>query len=209
VVPTEIGFEDWVIAVFDTTVEDPSPPPALALSHLTRLFNDPVPALELFTDDEIGVGLWSVLDSGGAGTVMVLNDRSLPVLDRIACVDAMRRLYGKLLAPRCSPRLGHTNDPGSGLEMVLYMFWDVASFAGPPDDWDGDLLEDAVLGLLEAVLYVNHAGLQESAIHGLGHRVGRHPQRAANILVRWKRRGLVCDPRLRSYADAAQVGCIQ
>ena len=38
----ELEFEDWVVGVFDPTVDDPWPPPAQDLAHLTRLFSDPV-----------------------------------------------------------------------------------------------------------------------------------------------------------------------
>ena len=37
----EVAFEDWVVEVFDPTVDDPWPPPAQDLEHLTRLFSDP------------------------------------------------------------------------------------------------------------------------------------------------------------------------
>ena len=89
----EVPFEDWVVAVFDPTVEDPWPPPVQDLAHLTQLFADPVGALEGLTDEEIGVGLWSVLDSGGAGTALALNDATLPLDARIACVHSIRTLY--------------------------------------------------------------------------------------------------------------------
>jgi hypothetical protein len=205
----EVPFEDWVVAVFDATVEDPWPPSAQDLAHLTRLFRDPVGALEGLSDEEIGVGLWSVLDSGGAGTVLALNDAALPLDDRIACVAAIRTLYRDLFLPRCAERLGHLSEQDGRLEMICYMFWDVASFGGPAGEREGNLLEDAVLDVLEDTLYFEHAACQESAIHGLGHRIGRHPDRAPAVLDRWLRSGPVRDPRLRTYANAARTGCIQ
>ena len=66
-VRVEVSFEHWVVGVFGPTVEDPWPPPAQERAHVTRLFSDPVGALEALSDEEKGVGLWSVLDSGGAG----------------------------------------------------------------------------------------------------------------------------------------------
>src|SRR4051794_16608595 len=121
----EISFDDWVEAVFDPAAEDPWPPPAQDLAHLTRLFSDPVTPLEVFTDDEIGVGLWSVLDSGGAGTALAVNDTTLPLENRIACVGATRTVYRELFVPRCAERLGHRSEQGGRLEMICYMFWDV------------------------------------------------------------------------------------
>jgi hypothetical protein len=103
----EVPFEDWVVAVFDPTVEDPWPPPAQELAHLTRLFSDPVGVLEGLSDEEIGVGLWSVLDSGGAGTALALTDVALPLDARIACVAAIRTVYRDLFMPRCGEREGN------------------------------------------------------------------------------------------------------
>src|SRR5688572_14808109 len=205
----EVPFEDWVVGVFDPTVEDPWPPPAQDLEHLSRLFSDPVGALEGLSDEEIGVGLWSVLDSGGAGTALALNDATLPLDARIAGVHSIRTLYRELFVPRCGERLGHLSEQDGRLEMICYMFWDVACFGGPPGDREGNLFEDAVLDVLEDVLAIEHAACQESAIHGLGHRIGRHPERAPAILDRWLTAGRERDPRLWGYASAARTGCIQ
>lgn len=205
----EVGFDDWVAAVFDAAVEDPWPPPWQELSHLTRLFREPVAALEGLDDDAIGVGLWSVLDSGGAATALAIGDVALPLEDRVACVRAIPTMYESLLVPRCPERLGHLSEEAGRLGMALYMFWDVACFAGLPGDRLGNLLEDAVLEVLEDVLRLPHAGAQESALHGLGHRIARHPERAPAIIDRWLRSGAARDQRLVAYAEAARTGCIQ
>jgi hypothetical protein len=204
-----IEFEDWVVAVFDPSVDDPWPPVEQELAHLHRLVADPVSALIGVDDEEIGVGLWSILDSGGAGTVMALNEASLPLDERIACIRSFPTLYRELFVPRCTERLGHLGEQGGRLEMACYMFWDIAAFGGPPFEREGNLLEDAVLDVLDDVLRLDHAACQESAIHGLGHRVSRHPDRAPAILDRWLARGAPRDARLRDYAAAARTGCIQ
>ena len=206
---TEVDFDDWVVAVFDPNVDDPWPPPAQELAHLTRLFSDPVTPLGALTDDEIGVGLWSVLDSGGAGTALALNDAELPLHERIACIRLIPNLYRELFVPRCSERLGHLSEQGNRLEMICYMFWDVAVFGGAPGQREGNLLEDAVLDVLDDLLRLDHAACQESAIHGLGHRVHRHPERAPALLDKWLRTGRPRDERLCDYARAARTGCIQ
>ena len=205
----EVPFEEWVVAVFDPAVDDPWPPPAQELAHLTRLFRDPVAALDGFTDDEVGIGLWSILDSGGAATALAVNDDTLPLDQRIACIRLIPAVYRELFVPRCAERLGHLDEEGGRLEMACYMFWDVAVIGGPPGVREGNLLEDAVLDVLHDILAIEHAACQESAIHGLGHRVSRHPERAPRMLDDWLRRGPVRDDRLRPYARAAMTGCIQ
>lgn len=204
-----MDFEDWVAAVFDDSVEDPFPPPAEDLAHLTRLFGDPGAALEGLTDEEIGIGLWSVLDSGGAGTALALGDGSLPLEERIACIRLIPGVYRDLFVPRCEERLGHVGEQVGRLEMICYMFWDVAVIGGAPGTREGNLIEDAALDVLERIARMPHAACQESAIHGLGHRVRRHPERGPQALERWLRLDVARDPRLLDYARYARSGCIQ
>lgn len=202
-------FEEWVVAVFDPTADDPWPPPSQELAHLTRLFTDPVTALDGCTDDEIGIGLWSVLDSGGAATALALAEASLPLDERIACIRQIATVYRELFVPRCAERLGHLSEEAGRLEMTCYMFWDIAAIGGPAGEREGNLIEDAVLDVLEGALRLEHAACQESAIHGLGHRVTRHPERAPALLDRWLRTGPIRDERLRAYAESARSGCVQ
>ena len=133
----EVPFEDWVVGVFDPTVEDPWPPPAQDLAHL------------------------------------------------------------------------HLSEQGGRLEMICSMFWDVACFGGPAGQREGNLFEDAVLDVLEDTLQFPHAACQESAVHGLGHRISRHPERAPAIPAGGLKTGPVRHPRLRGYAEAARTGCSQ
>lgn len=146
--------------------------------YLTRLPSDPIGTLEGLSEEEIGVGLWSVLDSGRPGTALAVNDATRSLDARIACVHQIRTLYEELFVPRCAERLGHLSEQRGRLEMICYMFWDVAVFGGPPGEREGDLFEDSVLDVLGDTLYLEHAACQESAVHGLGHRMSRHPQRA-------------------------------
>jgi hypothetical protein len=183
-------------------------PASDALAYLHCVFADPVAAFDGFADDEIGVGLWSMLDSGGAGTVLVLNDPSLPVADRVDCCASIITLYRELFAARCTERLGHLSEQDGRLDMACYMFWDVAAFGGRPGDPDGEPIEAAVLTVLRAALDLEHAACQESAIHGLGHRVDRHPGRVPALLDEWLRQGSTRDVRLRAYASSARDGCI-
>jgi hypothetical protein len=203
-----VSFDDWILALFHPDAEDPMLPPDCALDYLDRLFGDPVEALDGFTDEEIGVGLWSLLDSGGAATAMVLGDERVPVSARASSVWRIHTVYEELFVARCGERLGHCSEQDGRLEMVCYMFWDIAAFGGRAGDHDGEILEDEILGVLTGVLQLEHAACQESAVHGLGHRLTRHPERVPAILEHWLATGSVRDERLGPYARAAVTGCI-
>lgn len=205
----EIAFDDWLLAAFVGDGDDtPSPSARQSLTHLTRLFADPVTSLADYGDDDIAAGLWRLLAYGDI-TVGVVGDITLPLADRTACVAAISTVYRDLFLPRCSEGLGRLSEQQSELDGACYMFWDIADIGGAPGTRDGTLLEDAVLEVLEHALGLPHAACQESAVHGLGHRVDRHPRRAPEILDRWRRTGRARDPRLDAYAAAAGSGCIQ
>jgi hypothetical protein len=205
----DLPFDEWVRAIFDPDIEDPYPDAAVSVAHLTRFFDDPAAAVRGFTDDEIGAGLWSIADAGGAGSVLALNQPAVPLPERVACVRLFTNVYREIFAVRAAPRLGHLSEEAGRLELACYMWWDIAAFGGAAGTRDGNLLEDAVLDVLDDVLRIPHAACQESAIHGLGHRVARHPERAPDVLDRWLRRGPIADDRLVPYANAARAGCIQ
>ncbi len=201
--------EEWVLLVFDPDADYyPWPPGRDDLANLTRLFADPVTSVGGLDDETIGIGLWNVLDPGGAGTTFAVGDTDLPITDRVACVRAIPTLYRDLLAPRCAPRLGHLGEQEGRLEMIAYMFWDIAAFGGVEGTRNGNLLEDAVLETLDDILHIDHAACQEGAIHGLGHRFPRHPERVPAILRTFLRRGPIADDRLVPYAESAMSGCI-
>jgi len=193
----------------DPAAEWPFPGGAIELAHLTRLLTDPATVLGPYDDDVVGRGIWSLFDSGGAASTLLLADPTLPLDDRLAATRAIGNLYADLFVPRCQERLGHRGEQEGWLEMACYMLWDLAAFAGEPGSREGNLLEDAILDVLERALRLPHVACQESALHGLGHRVARHPDRVPMIIDRWLRAGGARNDQLREYARAARSGCVQ
>src|SRR5215203_3519238 len=88
---TFLTYEDWVYFIFDHPAEGPewyadpdapywNGPAALTAEYVIRLFEDPCPALEGFTDAELNQGLWYLI-SPGLGEHML-------------CLDAGRHAAG-------------------------------------------------------------------------------------------------------------------
>ncbi len=109
----------WVAHVFDHEVTDPSwwwqlpddheeSPPAVAIAHLTRLFSAPSPALDRFTDEQVGQGLWFLFMGGCSDGAYVdrLGDWTLPLRERLACLEAIPGSYRHFLAARCPDERG-------------------------------------------------------------------------------------------------------
>jgi hypothetical protein len=120
---------------------------------------------------------------------------------------AISRFFADLLAPRCSPSLGHLSDEGGPLNMVTYMWWESFPSFTNPDDPQRELVNDAELACLEFILGLESVACQEAALHGLGHWVRREP-RCEAIIDDYLASGRSARAELGDYARSARGGCI-
>ena len=218
--PPDLSFDDWVLHVFDHPVTDPAwhwgpdapywrGPPAAIVAHLTRLFEDPLPPLEGFTDAELNKGFWYIASNGLSDYMFALSDASVPLDARLRCVRALSVLYRDLFAPRCSPHLSHLDEPGVGdLNGVCYMWWDICPIGGPPADPGHDAINRAALDVMAAALELEAIACQESALHGLGHWHPEYAGETAAIIGRFLATHAALRPELVTYARSARAGCV-
>jgi hypothetical protein len=81
--------------------------PIEQVQFMTELFRAPLPALSCFSDGQLEQGFWFLFGPGGADHfTRHLNEASVPVEARIACVEAIADLYAQLFA--C---LEHADEP--------------------------------------------------------------------------------------------------
>ena len=100
--------------------------PDLAVAHLARFFEAPEVALERYPRAQIDRGLWFLL--GESGHLQPLFDSRLPWEDRRRALLGIASLYRRLLAPCCTPYLGHLDrgpEPPDPLNSICYMWWDL------------------------------------------------------------------------------------
>jgi hypothetical protein len=142
---TELSYEDWLEHVFSHEIRTcqaawyfdlDAPwwdgPPAVTVAYLTRLFEDPDPALAYFADSQIAQGLHYLIDSGAGGYVLALSQSAVALQDRLRCLESIGTLFAHLFAPRCTPHLSHLDEPGAGpLNVTCYMWWDIFPVGGP------------------------------------------------------------------------------
>jgi hypothetical protein len=180
---TGLSFERWLEHVFGHEVRfqrspwffDPDsdwwdPTPDEAVCYLTRLFDDPEPALRWFTDSQIAQGMTYLVDTSASGDNGWLYATSVPIEHRLRCVTAIGTLFAKLFAPRCTPHLSHRGEADAGtLNCVCYMWWDGFPCLALPDDPHRAALHQAALRTMERTLALDSPACQESALHGLGH----------------------------------------
>ncbi len=219
---TDLSYEDWIEHVFSHEVRKyqaawyfdlDAPwwdgPAAVTVDYLTRLFEDPEPALAYFADSQIAQGLHYLIDTGAGGTVLALTESVVPLPERLRCLRSIGTLFARIFAERCTPTLSHLDEPETGpLNGVCYMWWDIFPIGAPAGDPEADDIDDAILSVMEASLSLSCPACQESALHGLGHWQMRHSERVAAAIDRF----LSCEedlrPELVAYARAARTGCV-
>jgi hypothetical protein len=215
-----LSFEQWVSFIFDHPPEGPAwhadpgapywnGPAGLTADYVTRLFEDPAPVLEGFTDAELNNGLWYLISPGLGEHMLCLDDASLSIDTRLRCVRSCESLFRKLFLPRCSAHLSHRDEPGSNpLNSVCYMWWDIVPVYGGPRPEDRAALHEAALDTMATVLDMTSIACQESALHGLGHWHSSFPERTEALIDRFLAVHLHARRELLVYARSARCGCV-
>lgn len=207
---TDLTFDEWVYHIFDHPdtwyhaigSEYWNGPAATTVAYMTRLFEDPLPPLEGFTDEELNRGFWYLVSNGGSDMMFSLMDPSVPFPDCLRCINAISTIHEQLFVPRCTPYLSHLDEKGvAPLNSICYMWWDLHPL--------GEILNDAVLAVMERQLAIDHPALQEGALHGLGH-WERHilTERVDAVIDAYLARNSNLRPELRNYALSARGGCV-
>jgi hypothetical protein len=204
-----LTFEEWVYHIFDHPdtwysaigSESWDGPAATTVEYMTRLFEDPVPSLEGFSDEELNRGFWYLVSNGGSDMMFTLMDESVPLDARLRCIRGFSNVFEQIFIPRCTPYLSHLDEKGvNPMNSVCYMWWDLFPAAG-------DALNDTILDVMERELAMDHVALQEGALHGLGH-WARHDDRVAGMIEAYLARSTDLRPELLVYAKSALGGCV-
>ena len=183
------------------------PEPRTGIAYLTRLFSEGAEVLRWFSDAQIGQGLDGLVNTSAVGDQPWMRDPSVPASERASAWAAVGLFFADVLAPRCSPALGHLSEEGRPLNGLTYMWWDGFPGFTNPDDADRELVDLAELACLASTLKLDSAACQEAALHGLGHWVCRE-SRCEAIIDDYLQCGSAARPELTAYARAARTGCI-
>jgi hypothetical protein len=219
---SDLTFEEWVLFVFDRPVDDSrlewywdleadwwEGPAALTVQYLTRAFENAESLLEPYSDSQLNQGLWYLASNACSSHMFALMDASVPWLARKRCVQSFQALYRDCFARRCTPHLGHLDEPGAGpLNSVCYMWWEIIPLAGQPDDPSHKEMDQAFLEVMEGALRLDAIACQESALHGLGHWHLQYPGQVEKIIQSFLRRNTLLPENLRRYASSALNGCV-
>jgi len=185
------------------------PTPAQAIAYLTRLLENPEPALDGFADRQIAQGLTYLLDTTASGDSGWFYTTKVPLRDRIRCVEAIEPFFERLFRPRCTPHLSHLSEAGAGpLNGICYMWWDVFPSLALAGDPHRSALHVAALSTMKRILHLDSRACRESALHGLGHWQPEYEERVAAIIDDFCEAYPETDSRLLVYAKSARCGCV-
>ena len=210
----------WADFMFDRQVTTPKwywvedeppdePVPAEAVAFLAELFEDAGERLAPYTNAQLNQGFWYLLGSGASGLPLATHDPTVPVAPWVRCVRAFVPLFAQIFAPRCSPHLGHLDEPGTDpLNLACYMWWDILPLPALPEGPGRAALHDACLDALAAILDLDADPCREGALHGLGHWAGHDPARVAGIIEKFLAANPALRPELLAYARSARAGCV-
>jgi hypothetical protein len=194
--------------------EDSDTPVAQA-ERIGRLFSDAGALLRPYSDAQAGYGLDSLAWSAG-GDIMVLGDRRVPSVLRVAGLRSIVTLFAEVFAPRLRtavPEYARTGNPSEGgqparqLEYVCFMFWDIAPIV--PGREGCEDTDREVIKVLAATLALDSAVCQHAALHGLGHWHRAAPDEVSRIVRGWLQDHPQAPDKLRAYAGQAAAGTVR
>ena len=132
-------FDDWIKTWFDRDEADrhfwlneempEEIPESEALEYSTRLFREARDLLARYSNVQIGNSLWGYINNMGC-PLHSLQDSSLAVEKRMACIESMYTLFAEVIAVRSAEALGHLSEKGDALYEVCYMWWDIIPLYG-------------------------------------------------------------------------------
>jgi hypothetical protein len=219
---THLTFEQWLAYAFDHPVSDSGQawywddaadwwngPAADTIQFLTQAFEKAAMLFQPYSDAQLNQGLWFIASNACSNHMFALLDSGVPWPARQRCVRSIHNLFEECFAKRCTPHLGHLDEPGaSPLNMVCYMWWDIIPIIGQPNHPDQIDLDREILGVMESTLQLNSIACRESALHGLGHWQPYYPQQTAGIIDDFLQTQTGLREELRTYAVNVHRGCV-
>lgn len=204
-------YKDWLQFVFDRpettpewfwdiTVDEFKATDEQKVMLIGETFLNSGRDLEKYTDSQVNNGLKYIFDVGISDTVSAITQKNVSEDLRIQAVLNMKHLYRECFAKRCTNTAFNSNHPDiSPLNYICYMLWDTS----PLGNW-----KSVVFDVMEDALYIPHDACVGSALHGLGHRVYKDPERAQEIIDRFLSKTKYLKPELKAYALEARTGQI-
>jgi hypothetical protein len=210
-------YPDWLTYAFDHPVTEPQwyfalDAPEFAASDsevavlMAETFQRSGEDLRRFSGAQVNQAIWFLTSPSGSDYGFCFRDGEVPLADKVAGIHSIFHLYRDCFAVRCSQTLGGygVSEPGaSDLNPICWGFWDISPLTALEGVPNRPELENAVLGVLEGILQIEHRACREGALVGLHCMSIGSPERAAEVLDSFLARAKL-DDALRSFAQGAR-----
>ncbi len=210
-----LRYQEWITHVFDHAVSEPewyweqnllAPPfaaDAAVVDLIAHTFERCGDDLAAFSDAQVNQGLRYLLTSP-FDYFYPIRDSDAPLANKQRAIASIYRLYSDCFPRRCAPR----GTDGADLNALCFMFWDICPLTYLEKSEHSSELADAIFGVLEQALQIEHRACREGALHGLGEIACWYEPRVAQIVDGFLA-STVVDDELRRYALQARDGAVQ
>lgn len=177
--------------------------PDTAYEHSLAVFEHGGTLLARFDDAQVGQGLWAWQNELVGATM----GENRPLSDRLRAVRALAPFFEQVMAARCTPTLGHLSEPGTPVNGICYMWFELWFGGRRPRRADRAAFQDASLEAAARILEIPHDACREGVLHGLGHGTYQNPRPRA-VIAAFLEQTPDLRPELRQYAQRALRGAI-
>lgn len=210
-------YGDWIQWIFDREVSSDSDlyPGAgrldrtTSVAHFTQLMTRCGTDLQPFSDAQVNQGLRYVFSFESTFVVNIRRGGRALLTERTRAIQSIEVLYADCFSTRCTRTMSHLNEPGSRLNLICYMLWEISGLAVRPSPRHRADLYHAALNVIRAALDMDHPACVESALHALGHLRCQDSKRVGRIVDSFLKRSPTINPALRVYAERARNGLVQ
>jgi len=171
---------------------------------LSGIFENPLPFLSRYNDGPLGQAFWDL----GYAVFGGVYEGGIEWELRHRLIRSFETLFRKFFAARCAPALGHLSETENRLSVACYMWWDFDCWRAVSDPLTRNPVDSALLASMKAILAMDHAACQESALHALGHWRHADKSEVEVIIDEFLQHGPDVRQELRQYAQNARGGYV-
>jgi len=206
-----MNYSEWLKCVFERQDDKECLFDSLTINnYLLRLCQESQNLYPKYSFEQLDKGTWFAFGVV-SGYWHDAIDKNVPDEKRVNLYQSLFTYYENVFQKYCTHFYGHQDwgpEKPNPLNSSCYMFWDMDTKECPA--YKGDvLLTNEIFNLLERILDIESPACQESALHGLGHLIDDHKERATSIIERYLKNEKPKTKDLEKYAKECVIGLMQ
>jgi hypothetical protein len=212
----EPTYEEWIDWIFNHEITEPpwynqDNAPKLDISYLTlnlylqKLFTEPISELKEFDDEQIGQGLYFIVDDITSIHMYAISSTTVDWDIRKITTSSIYELFNKLFALKCDNQMSEESGENF-ISMACYMWWDIGLIRGFSANLADIKLVNEIITVIKKTLELSSDACRISALHGLGHLFVQYPNEVVEIIDKFISDNPSISVEVREYAMRAREG---